>query len=161
MTTVSTEKWVLGSQNWASVFGTELNSLVAGKTVRSSVDIVNGTNLDMFMDVDFLLGSVTTTGSPYLGLYLLPLLSDGTTYGDGAWAAAATGIPPQQYYCGFGGVPVGTQVLTGDFQFPGRRSPLILPPGTSRLALYNGTNVNLAASANTIHVRSYNRQIVT
>lgn len=158
--TALTQKLIAGAVAWTSCFGTEVNSLASGNAVMSSVQIDNSGNLDMFMDVSFSLGSVTSAGTPYLGLYWYPLNQDGSTYGDSRFASSTTAFPPQNYYVGFAGLPVGTQVLTGEFQLPGRRSPIILPVGAGKLVLYNGAGIALAASANTIKYRTSNRQIV-
>lgn len=157
--TALTEKLIAGAVAWTSCFGSELNSLASTNAVISTVQIDNSANLDMFMDVSFSLGSVITTGTPYMGLYWYPLNQDGSTYGDGRFGSSTTAFPPQNYYIGFAGLPVGTQVLTGDFQLPGRRSPIILPAGIGKLVMYNGAGVALAGSANTVKYRTYNRQI--
>lgn len=158
MTTL-TEKLIAGAIAWTSCFGSEINSLQTGQAVLSSVQIDNATNLDMFMDVSFSFGSITPTGMPYFGLYFYPLNQDGSTYGDGRFGSAATAVPPQNYYLGFAGVNPAAGVQTGEFNMPGRRSPIILPPGAGKLVLYNSANVTMAASANTVKYRTYNRQI--
>lgn len=155
---MATEKWV-ASVAWASAFSTEVNSIVTGNAILSATQIDNSSNLDMFMDVAFSLGSITPTGTPYLGLYLYPLNQDGSTYGDGRFASSAAGPPPQNYYCGFAGVPAVVGVVTGMFDLPGRRGPLIIPPGAFKLVLFNSLGVTLASSANTIKYRTYNRVI--
>lgn len=158
MTTSLTEKWVAGaSAGWVSAFGSEINSIVTGNAILSSVIVSNGSNLDMFMDVSFSLGSITPSGSPYLGLYLHPLNQDGTTYGDGRFGSSAAGPPAANYQIGFASLVVAAQVQTGEFQLPGRRSPMLIPPGDFKLVLYNVSGVTLAGSANTIKYRTYNR----
>lgn len=155
-----TEKWIAGATaGWASAFGSEVNSIISGNAIQSSVVVTNGTGLDTFCDVSFSLGSITTSGSPYLGLYLYPLLQDGSIYGDNRFGSSAAGPPPSNYQIGTAGLPVGTQVLYGDFQLPGRRCPIIIPPGSFVFVLYNATGATLAASANTIKYRTYNRTV--
>lgn len=156
--TASVEKLNTPS-SWTACFGTEVNSLASGNSVQSTVPIVNGTTLDMFMDVSFELGSVITTGSPYLALGLFPLLQDGAKYGSNQFGSSASGMFPFNYLVGFAGLPVGTQSLYGDFSLPGRRSAIVIPPGSFVLVLYNGSNVNLASSGNTIKERRFNRQV--
>lgn len=158
---MATEKWIAGSGvglTWTSCFGTEINSLASTDAVLSSVSISNGSNLDMFCDVSFVLGSVTSTGTPMLGLYLYPLLEDGSTYGDGRFSSATAAVPPGNYLVGQAGLPVGTQALSGMFQSLARL-PIIIPPGTFKFVLYNGAGVALASSGNTISYRTYNRQV--
>lgn len=158
MTTL-TEKLIAGAVAWTSCFGTELNSLVSGNAVLSSVQIDNSANLDMFMDVSFSLGSITPTGTPYFGLYWYPLNQDGSTYGDGRFSTTTTALPPQNYYLGFAGVNPASGVQTGMFGLPGNRSPIILPIGVGKLLWYNACNVTLASSSNTVKYRTYNRSI--
>lgn len=153
-----TYKWNAGATGgWASAFGSEINSLVSGNAILSTLSIDNSGNLDMFCDVSFSLGSITPSGSPYLGLYLYPLNQDGTTYGDGRFSSSAAGPPPQNYYCGFAGLPASVGVQTGMFDLPGRRSPIIIPPGIFKFVWYNASGVTLAGSSNTVKYRTYNR----
>lgn len=162
---MATEKWIGGSGQgltWGAAFGTELQSLVNGNAVISSVSIANGTPLDMFADVDFHCGSVTTTGSPFLSLYLYDLLDDGTTYGDGRFGTTAAGPPPSQYFAGILVLPpAGTGTLSGKFRNPLSGQPgIIIPPGTFKFVLFNSAGVTLPASAITCDYRTYNRQVV-
>lgn len=152
-----TIKWVAGATaGWASAFSTEINSIVSGNAILSSIVIDNSSNLDMFCDVSFSLGSITPSGSPYVSLYLYPLNQDGTTYGDGRFGSSAAGPPPQNYYAGFAGLPTATGVQTGVFYIPGK-NPLIIPPGSFKFVLYNASGVTLAGASNTIKYRTYNR----
>ncbi len=120
----------------------------------SDLALANGTNLDMFCDFDFLGGSVTTAAPNFIGVYMYPLLSDGSTYGDGRFGSSAAGPPPGQYQVGTIGLPVGTQALSGGLR------GLIMPPGTWKFVVYNQAGVTWAGSGgNTIHYRTYNRSI--
>lgn len=162
---MSTEKWVGGSGQgltWGAAFGTELQSLPSLDAVLSSVAIVNGgTTLDMFADVDFRCTTVTTTGNPFLGLYLYDLLDDGTTYGDGRFATAAVGPPPSSYFAGLLVLPpAGAGALSGKFRNPLSGQPgIIIPPGTFKFVLLNKAGVALPASGITCDYRTYNRQV--
>lgn len=156
----TTEKWVAGATaGWAAAFGSEVNNLPDGDSVLSSVAISNGGNYDMFCDVSFVLASINPTGVPYLGLYLIPLLGDGSTYGDGRFGSQAAGQPPQNNFIGFAGITTGAGVKSGDFQMPGRRSPLLIPPGTFKFAVSAilGNSVSIASSGNVFYYRTYNR----
>ncbi len=77
-------RWIAGAGQgltWGSAFGSEINSIVSGNAIRSSISIANGVALDQYMDVSLALGSITTTaGAPYIGVYLCPLNQDGSTY---------------------------------------------------------------------------------
>lgn len=155
---MATEKWIAGSGvglTWTSCFGTELNSLVAGNAVISSVVITNGTNLDLFADISISLGSVTPgAGNPFIGIYFYPLNQDGTTYGDGAFGTTAAGPPPSSYFVGSIPCRASTAgVITGMVR------GILLPPGSGKGLLYNNSGVNLASSANTVSYRTYNLQV--
>lgn len=157
--TVLTEKLIAGAiSSWTSCFGSEAG-IQAGQAVLSSIQIDNSVNLDQFMDVSFSFGSYTPTGTPYFNLFLYPLNQDGTTYGDGRFVSATVAIPPKNYYIGWAGINPTTGVPTGEFNLAGRRSPIIMPPGAFKLVLYNGSNVNMSGSNNTIKYRTYNRSI--
>jgi hypothetical protein len=151
---MATEKWVAGaSAGWASAFGSEVNSLATGNAILSSVAVANGTSLDVFMDVSISLGSITPVSPNFIGIYLYPLNQDGTSYGDGRFGSAAAGPPPSTYYKGnivlVAAAAAQTGALTG----------IVLPPGDFKLVLYSMAGVALAASANTIKYRTYNRSI--
>lgn len=140
---------------WTSCFGTELNSLTSGDAVISSVAISNASALDMWADLSISLGSVSSgSGLPYIGLYFYPLNGDGSSYGDGRFASAAAAVPPTQYFVGAIAIPPSTTgVMTGSLR------GFWLPPGSGKFLLYNGAGVNLAASANTVYYRTYNRSV--
>jgi hypothetical protein len=156
---MATEKWVAGGQAaFAAAFGTELQSVVNGNAVLSGVQIDNTANLDMFAEVDFRCGSVTTTGNPFLALYGYPLLDDNATFGDGRFASSAAGPPPASYFLGMLGLPVGTQALSGLFARPDG-APMILKPYKFKLVFYNSAGVTLPASGITCDYRTFNRQV--
>lgn len=153
---MATEKWVGGSGQgltWGSAFSTEINSVTNGNAILSTVSITNGTALDIFCDVDFIAGATITVAAPaYLGLYLYPLLDNGTTYGDGEFSTSAAGPPPSTYSVGTMGFVTGTVTLYGMVR------GIILPPGTFSFVLYNQSGATLASS-NTCKYRTYNRSI--
>lgn len=155
---MATEKWIAGSGvglTWTAAFSTEVNSVVNGNAILSSVAIANGTALDIFTDVSISLGSVAAgAGAPYIGIYLVPLNEDGTSYGDGRFGTSAAGPPASQYFVG--SIPTlisTTAVITGSVL------GIIMPPGTFKFILYNQAGVTLAASANVVDYRTYNRAI--
>lgn len=155
---MATEKWIAGSGQgltWSSALNsTELNSLANTDAVLIATQIDNSSALDIFADVCFILGSVTSTGSPVIGIYLYPLLEDGSTYGDGRGTGSGSAfIPPAAYWCGNAALPAGTQALTGIV------SRIILPPAKFKFLLYNSAGVALASSGNSVFYRTYNRAI--
>lgn len=155
---MATEKWVAGSLQgltFGNAFSAAtLNSIVNGNAILSDLQIDNSSALDIFADVSFIGGSVTTTSPAFLGLYYYPLLDDNATYGDGRFGTSAAGPPPSAYYVGSIGLPVGTQAITGMVR------GIILPPGKGKFLIYNQAGVTLAGlGGNTCKYRTYNRSV--
>lgn len=156
---MAVEKWIAGSLQgltWGSAgFGSEVNSITNGQAILAGTALVNGTTLDVFADVSISLGSITTgSGAPFVGFYLYPLNQDGTTYGDGRFGSAATGPPPSGYQVGYIGLGASvTAVVTG------MARGIVLPPGSWKFVIWNQTGSTLAASSNTVQMRTYNRAI--
>lgn len=156
---MSIERWVAGSGvglTWTGCFSTEINSIVSGNAILSSITISNATALDLLCDVSISLGSVTTgSGLPYVGLYFYPLNQDGSTYGDNRFGSSASGPPPTAYYAGAIPAPASTTASV-----VGMIRSVWLPPGSGRFVLYNNLGVTLASSTNTVSYRTYNLQVV-
>ena len=139
----------------------DLTSLANGSTVLSSVaDIANQTALDIYADISvrMTVGSATPPAGAWFGIYLAALLDDGATYGDGSMASGGviTRAPP---YAPVGSIPLETAaaatLLAGFVQ------GIIIPPGSFRFALYNGSGAALSATgSNCICMyRTYNQQL--
>jgi hypothetical protein len=156
---MATERWIAGSGvglTWTSCFGTEVNSVVTGNAIQSSITISNATALDLLCDLSISLGSVTTgSGLPYVGFYFYPLNQDASTYGDGRFGSSAAGPPPTAYYAGAIPAPASTTAVV-----VGMIRSVWLPPGSGRFVLYNNLGVTLASSSNTIAYRTYNLQVL-
>lgn len=153
---MATEKWAAGSGvgfTWTACFSTEVNSIVTGNAILSTVLIDNTTALDEFCDISFSMGSITPTGASYLGVYFHPLNQDTTTYGDGRFGSSAAGPPASQYFAGAATLVNAAQVQTGMIR------GVILPPNKFKMVLYNVSGVTLAGSANTIKYWTYNRSV--
>jgi len=151
----NTTRWVIDTAWTAATFTAgDLNSLASGGGALSTAAIANGTNLDQFMDVSFVLtvGGTTIVGS-YLTVFLLPLNQDGSTYGDG-YASSTSVQPTAQYAIGSVGVKVG--VTTGN-TVTGIITGANIPPGDFKLALGNNLTVALSSTASlTLKYRTYN-----
>lgn len=154
--------WTAGNGQgltWGTAInGSDLASLANGSTVLSSVaDIANGTNLDMYADlsVELTIGSATPSAGAYLGLYIAALMEDGSSYGDGSLTSGAT-ITRAPPWSPAGIIPLqssaATTLLAGFIQ------GIIIPPGSFRFALYNGSGITLSATAanNVVKYRTYN-----
>jgi hypothetical protein len=153
---MAVEKWIGGSGvglTWTSLDTATYNGLVNGNAIISGTQIDNTTALDIFADVEFVIASVTTVAPNYVGVYLYPLNSDTTTYGDGKFTTTAAGPPPSPYWVG----NIVMQVGTGAFQ--GELRGIIMPPAKFKFVLYNQLGVTLGTT-NTLKYRTYNRQVV-
>src|SRR5262245_48942883 len=152
---MATEKWIAGSGQgltWGNAFtSSTLNSIANGNAILSDLQIDNSSAFDIFADVSFIGGSVTTAAPNYIGIYWYPLLDDGTTYADGRFGSSAAGPPPSCYFRGAIIFPVGTQAPTGALE------RIVLPPGKGKFLIYNQAGAAFAASGNTLKYRTYNR----
>lgn len=153
---MATEKWIAGSGQgltWGSLDTTGLNSIANGNAILSATSITNGTALDVFADVEVVLASLAAVAPNLVGVYLYPLNSDASTYGDGRFGTSAAGPPPASYWAGNIIMVAATQAQQGTL------SRIILPPGTFKFVLYNQMGVAFAAASNTLKYRTYNRAI--
>lgn len=155
---MATEKWIAGSGvglTWtATVTASVLDSIVNGNAIRSDTEIDNSSALDIFADFSIVLGSITAAAPNYVAIYIYPLNSDGSTYGDGRFNASAAGPPPSQYLVGTFGFPTGAAAITGTVL------GVVIPPGKWKMVLYNQTGATLAGSgANSLKYRTYNRAV--
>jgi hypothetical protein len=157
---MSVEKWIGGTTGsgltyFSAFTASVLNSLASNNAILSDVSIDNSSNLDMFFSVSLILGSAAFTGG-FVGVYLYPINSDNSTYGDGRFGTAAAGPPPGQYQIATIPIVGATQAQEGT-TLPG----LLLPPTKSKLVLWNNGGIAWAGSgANTCKIITYNRQIV-
>jgi len=148
-----------GGFSWTTAInGSDLASLANGSTVLSSVaDIANQTNLDIYADVSvrMTVASGTPPTGAYLAIYLVALLDDGSTYGDGSMTSGGT-ITRAPPYSPVGIVALesaaATTLLSGFVQ------GIVIPPGSFRFALYNNTGAALSATAGNciVRYRTYN-----
>ena len=156
---MATEKWIAGTVGltWANAFSTgTLNSIAAGNAILSDLQLDNSSNLDMFCDVEVVLAALTTGAPNYIGVYLYPLNSDGSTYGDGRFTSSAAGPPPSQYAVGTIGVPIVTTTAV-----QGTLRGILMPPGKFKFVLYHQAHASnaFASSGNTCKYRTYNPSV--
>ena len=90
------DNWVAGSGvglTWTAAFGTEFTTTTLPSTdaIASSIVISNGTALDKFADLTVHLASLAAVAPNFIGVYLYPLTSGGSVYGDGRFGTAAAG----------------------------------------------------------------------
>jgi hypothetical protein len=143
--------WTAGNGvglTWTTAInGSDLASLASGSTVLSSVaDIANGTNLDMYamVGVELTVGSTTPAAGSYIGIYLMPLNEDGSTYGTGEMSSGGTiSRAPATGLVG----TIALETAGATTLFAGVIPKIELPPCSFRFALYNSSGVSLSATA--------------
>lgn len=138
-------KWNAPSAT-VTVLTTELNSLANATLSAASAAIANQTNLDMYADLEVVLGSLSPAAGAYVAIYIA-LAVDGTNYP--APSGADIRLTSTQLLCT---IPVGT---TGSTAYRVAVRNVLLPPGTFKLYLDNQTGVTLAASGNTLKLNAY------
>ena len=99
-------------------------------------------------------GSATPAAGAFLALYLVPLLDDGVTYGDGELTSGGTMARAYPF------PPAGTIALesaAATTLLAGFVQGIVIPPGSFRFALYNGSGIGLSATAgnNIVKYRTY------
>lgn len=152
---MTAQKWTAGSGaglTWTTaITASVLNSIASGNAILSDIDIDNSSALDVYCDVSGAFGSLTSTGFPYIGVYIYPLNQDGSTFGDGRFASSAAGPPPSSYWGGNINIPVATAAFEGTVR------GLVIPPGHFKFVFYNFAGAALVGSGgNTIKYRTYN-----
>lgn len=154
---MATEKWIAGSGvglTWTAAFtSSTLNSIASGNAILSDLQIDNSSALDIFADVEVVLASLAAVAPNFVGVYLYPLNSDASTYGDGKFGSSAAGPPSSTYFVGSIVMGAATQAWQGVLR------GIILPPGKGKFVLHNQMGVAFAASSNTCKYRTYNRSV--
>lgn len=153
-----TARWIIDSAYTAVTFtASEVNSLPNNGGALGTAVIANGTSLDLYADVSFVVTvGGTTTAASAITVYLLPLNADGTTYGDG-YASSTTTQPAAGYAVGSIGVKVG---VTSGSTVTGTIRGIVLPPGNFKLALGNNLGIALSATAAlTLSIKLYNENL--
>lgn len=133
-----------------SVLTTELNSLATNTMTAASSAIANQTNLDMYVDVEINLASLSPTAGSYVALYIQEAV-DGTNYP--AQSDADTRLTPSHLLCT---VPTGVAASTA--QRIAVRN-VVIPPGTFKIKLDNQTGATLNASGSTVKFNAYNTNL--
>lgn len=128
-----------------SVLTTELNSLGNNTLSAASSAVDNRANLDVYADVELVLGSLSPTAGAYVALYILEALDD-TNYAE----ATNLRLKTSQLLC-----VIGLDTTAATAQRIAVRN-LILPPSKFKIVLDNQSGVSLAASGNTVKMIPYN-----
>lgn len=146
----SRASWTAGlgvGYTWTTAInGSDLASLANGSSVLSSVaDIANQTAQDIYCDlsVRMTIASTAIAAGAFLALYLAALLDDGVTYGDGSLSSGTqAAVVPAYSPCAI--IPIRNATLT---LLAGYGQGIIIPPGSFRFALNNGSGAALSATA--------------
>jgi len=130
-----------------SLLTTELNSLANGSASAASAAIANQTDLNVYADIELVLGSLSPVAPNYCTLYILEAI-DGSNY------PSATGSvlrnQPSQILCTF---PLDTTASTAQRVVVRN---VVIPPGSFKVVLDNQAGVALASSGNTVKMITYN-----
>ena len=156
--------WTAGNGvglNWATAFATLdiTNSLPAtGYSVLSTVIIPNQTALDQFMDISCQLSCASSTiaAGACFSFWIAPLLSDGTTFGDGKFTA---GTPANQTPAWFPCASIPLFAAPTQTALNGSALNIIIPPGNFSLILQNNSGFTLTNSVVRIWYRTYNTNL--
>lgn len=152
--------WTAGNGQGLT-YGTLINtadmaSMTNGQTVVSSVaDIANGTNLDMFMDISYLLviASSTIAAGANFAFWIYNLNEDASHYGDGQFtngtaASLTPSFPPAAV--------VGIPAVASTTNMYGTATGIVIPPGSFRVAIQNNSGFALTSGTQTVKYRTYN-----
>src|SRR6516164_4065498 len=157
---MAVEKWFAGSLQgltWGTaITSSVMNSISSGNSIASDLSLSNASALDIFADVSISLNTITPVAPNFVGVYLLPLNQDGTTYGDNKIASTSPGTagsPGSNYSVGSITVTTSAGVQVGSL------SRIILLPGGFRICLFNQCGVAWNAATNVCLYRTYNRSV--
>jgi hypothetical protein len=142
---LSTHKWTT-TGTVTSYLTTELNSL-ADAANKLGAAINNTSNLNMWMDLEIVLASLTPGTGPYINVYFTAAV-DGTNYTDGG-----DSVDPA-YSDLIRSVPIVTG--TGAKRVWVRK--LEIPPLNFKILIENKAGTALASSGNTVKYITYNEQ---
>lgn len=158
--------WTAGNGaglTWATAISSgDLITMANGSSVMGSTnasgDILNGTQLDQYMDISFatIISSASTPAAgANFAFWIYALNENGTQYGDnqlGTSGGTQSAITPAFPPCAAIGIPA-VAVVGGTYY--GTATAITLPPGTFRLAVQNNSGFTLAGS-NVVKYRTYN-----
>lgn len=157
---MATERLVAGTGvglTWTACANTAINiastGLVSGNAVLGETQIDNSSNLDELADLELVLASAAYAAPNFVGVYLYPLNSDNSTYGDGRFGSSAAGPPPSDYYVGKITLVAGTQAEQGVLR------KIELPPGKFKFCFWNQGGIAWPTTGNLAKYRTFNRQV--
>ena len=137
-------KW--NAPSVTTVLSTGLNSLGNNTMSAASSTISNASNLDMYVDVEVNLASLSPTTGAYVSLYILESV-DAINFP--AQSDVDLRLTSSQLLCV---IPIGTTAATAQ-RVVARN--IIIPPGAFQIKLDNQAGVALNASGNTVKFNTY------
>lgn len=138
-------KWNAPSAT-VTVLSTGLNSLANATMSAASSTISNQTNLDIYVDIEVVLASLSPAAGAHVDLYILESI-DGTNFP--AQSDADLRLTTTQLLVS---IPIGTTATTA--QRVAVRN-VVIPPGAFQIKLDNQSGVALNASGNTVKFNAY------
>lgn len=150
------QKWSPAGPSFVDIFGTSsgdlnISSFVQGTGILGSSVIDNSSNGNLYCDISYQCTSISPSGVPTLGFYLLPQLSDGTTYADGDSATTVVANQPTMTHW------LGTMFLrlkASSTQNAMLRN-LLIPPGLWKFYFVNNSGVTLPSTGTVCKARFY------
>lgn len=143
-------KWSLSATGLTTVLSTELNSLTTNTASSASSAISNDTNLDVYVDIEVNLASLSPSSGAYVTLYILESV-DGTNYP--GQSGADLRLTPSQ---ALAVIPVGTTAATAQRVVVRQ---VVIPPAKFKIILDNQTGATLNAAGNTVKFLPYNANL--
>jgi hypothetical protein len=137
-------KW--NAPSVTTVLSTGLNSLSNNTMSAASSTISNASSLDMYVDVEVNLASLSPTTGAYVSLYILESV-DAINFP--AQSDVDLRLTSSQLLCV---IPIGTTAATAQ-RVVARN--IIIPPGAFQIKLDNQAGVALNASGNTVKFNTY------
>lgn len=131
----------------ATVMSTELNGVAGPSMTKSSSPYDNTTNLDLYVDVEVVLGSLSPGTGSFIALYVGETV-DGSNFP--AQSAADMRLTSTQLLVV---IPTGTATTTAQ-RIVARN--VLIPPGKFDVYFDNQTTVSLNGTGNTVKFLAYN-----
>lgn len=144
----TTAQWV-APEAVATSLSTELNSLANAAFSAVSAAINNESGLYLFINLELVLASLIPTGTPYVAVYAVKSIDNGTNFEDGGGSTAPRGQPIAIF--DFSTATAAKRVV---------RENILIPPLQFKLVAENRAGVAFAASGNTVRYRRHNQQSV-
>jgi hypothetical protein len=130
----------------ATILTTELNALANNTMTAASTAVANQTNLDLLVDVEVVLASLSPAAGAYVAIYVLEAV-DGSNYptpSDADLRLMSTSLLVV--------IPLGVAAATAQ-RVVARN--VVIPPGTFKVKLDNQAGVALGATLNTVKFLPY------